>query len=154
MMITETVLKTLGICGLVGAGTVAINEVSRVQKKKKAALPVVEEKEELVEDENVQECKEIPNTTFSVDSDKLEKILLEASYPQNQVKQFVQTIKEQAAPEETTVQAELVKETSKAPTFTVVEEPKMTQPNFSKNGDAKKAINKNQKPNNTNNKKN
>ena len=151
MMITETVLRTLGICGLVGAGTVAINEVSRVQKKKKAALPVVEE--ELVDDENIQECKEIPNTTFSVDADKLEKILLEASYPQNQVKQFVQTIKEQAAPEETTVQAELVNETPKSPTFTVVEEPKMTQPNFSKNGDGKKPNTKNQKPN-TNNKKN
>ena len=105
MMITETVLRTLGICGLVGAGTVAINEVSRVQKKKKAALPVAEE---LVEEENIQECKEIPNTTFSVDSAKLEKILLEASYPQEQVKQFIETIKEQAAPEETTVQAELV----------------------------------------------
>ena len=151
MMITETVLKTLGICGLVGAGTVAINEVSRVQKKKKAALPVAEE--ELVEDENIQECKEIPNTTFSVDSAKLEKILLEASYPQEQVKQFVETIKEQAAPEETTVQAELVDEKPKAPTFTVVEEPKMTQPNFSKNGDGKKPNTKNQKPN-TNNKKN
>ena len=151
MMITETVLKTLGICGLVGAGTVAINEVSRVQKKKKAALPVVEE--ELVDDENIQECKEIPNTTFSVDSAKLEKILLEASYPQEQVKQFVETIKEQAAPEETTVQAELVDEKPKAPTFTVVEEPKMTQPNFSKNGDGKKPNTKNQKPN-TNNKKN
>ena len=71
MMITETVLKTLGICGLVGAGTVAINEVSRVQKKKKATLPVAEE---LVEEENIQECKEIPNTTFSVDSAKLEKV--------------------------------------------------------------------------------
>ena len=153
MMITETILKTLGISCLVGAGTVAINEVSRVQKKKKAALPVVEA-EESAEDENVQECKEIPNTTFSVDSAKLEKILLEASYPQDQVKQFVETIKEQAAPEETTVQVELVNETPKAPTFTVVEEPKMTQPNFSKNGDGKKAINKNQKPNNTNNKKN
>ena len=151
MMITETVLKTLGICGLVGAGTVAINEVSRVQKKKKAALPVAEE--ELVEDENIQECKEIPNTTFSVDSAKLEKILLEASYPQEQVKQFVETIKEQAAPEETTVQAEVVNETPKAPIFTVVEEPKMTQPNFSKNGDGKKPNTKNQKPN-TNNKKN
>ena len=151
MMITETVLKTLGICGLVGAGTVAINEVSRVQKKKKAALPVAEE--ELVEDENIQECKEIPNTTFSVDSAKLEKILLEASYPQEQVKQFVETIKEQAAPEETTVQAEVVDETPKAPTFTVVEEPKITQPNFSKNGDGKKPNTKNQKPN-TNNKKN
>ena len=151
MMITETVLRTLGICGLVGAGTVAINEVSRVQKKKKAALPVVEE--ELVDDENIQECKEIPNTTFSVDSAKLEKILLEASYPQEQVKQFVETIKEQAAPEETTVQAELVDETPKAPTFTVVEEPKMTQPNFSKNGNGKKPNTKNQKPN-TNNKKN
>ena len=151
MMITETVLRTLGICGLVGAGTVAINEVSRVQKKKKAALPVVEE--ELVDDENIQECKEIPNTTFSVDSAKLEKILLEASYPQEQVKQFVETIKEQAAPEETTVQAEVVDETPKAPTFTVVEEPKMTQPNFSKNGDGKKPNTKNQKPN-TNNKKN
>ena len=151
MMITETVLRTLGICGLVGAGTVAINEVSRVQKKKKAALPVVEE--ELVEDENIQECKEIPNTTFSVDSAKLEKVLLEASYPQEQVKQFVETIKEQAAPEETTVQAEVVDETPKAPTFTVVEEPKMTQPNFSKNGDGKKPNTKNQKPN-TNNKKN
>ena len=138
MMITETVLKTLGICGLVGAGTVAINEVSRVQKKKKAALPVVEA-EESVEDESVQECKENLNTTFSVDSAKLEKILLEASYPQEQVKQFVKTIREQAAPEETTVQAELVKETSKAPTFTVVEEPKMTQPNFSSNGDAKRS---------------
>ena len=151
MMITETVLRTLGICGLVGAGTVAINEVSRVQKKKKAALPVVEE--ELVDDENIQECKEIPNTTFSVDSAKLEKILLEASYPQDQVKQFVETIKEQAAPEETTVQAEVVNETPKAPTFTVVEEPKITQPNFSKNGDGKKPNTKNQKPN-TNNKKN
>lgn len=151
MMITETVLKTLGICGLVGAGTVAINEVSRVQKKKKAALPVAEE--ELVEDENIQECKEIPNTTFSVDSAKLEKVLLEASYPQEQVKQFVETIKEQAAPEETTVQAEVVDETPKAPTFTVVEEPKITQPNFSKNGDGKKPNTKNQKPN-TNNKKN
>ena len=151
MMITETVLKTLGICGLVGAGTVAINEVSRVQKKKKAALPVVEE--ELVDDENIQECKEIPNTTFSVDSAKLEKILLEASYPQEQVKQFVETIKEQAAPEETTVQAELVDEKPKAPTFTVVEEPKITQPNFSKNGNGKKPNTKNQKPN-TNNKKN
>ena len=151
MMITETVLRTLGICGLVGAGTVAINEVSRVQKKKKAALPVVEE--ELVDDENIQECKEIPNTTFSVDSAKLEKILLEASYPQDQVKQFVETIKEQAAPEETTVQAELVDEKPKAPTFTVVEEPKMTQPNFSKNSDGKKSNTKNQKPN-TNNKKN
>ena len=151
MMITETVLRTLGICGLVGAGTVAINEVSRVQKKKKAALPIVEE--ELVDDENIQECKEIPNTTFSVDSAKLEKILLEASYPQEQVKQFVETIKEQAAPEETTVQAELVDEKPKAPTFTVVEEPKMTQPNFSKNGDGKKPNTKNQKPN-TNNKKN
>ena len=151
MMITETVLRTLGICGLVGAGTVAINEVSRVQKKKKAALPVVEE--ELVDDENIQECKEIPNTTFSVDSAKLEKILLEASYPQEQVKQFIETIKEQAAPEETTVQAELVDEKPKAPTFTVVEEPKMTQPNFSKNGDGKKPNTKNQKPN-TNNKKN
>lgn len=151
MMITETVLRTLGICGLVGAGTVAINEVSRVQKKKKDALPVVEE--ELVDDENIQECKEIPNTTFSVDSAKLEKILLEASYPQEQVKQFVETIKEQAAPEETTVQAELVDEKPKAPTFTVVEEPKMTQPNFSKNGDGKKSNTKNQKPN-TNNKKN
>ena len=151
MMITETVLRTLGICGLVGAGTVAINEVSRVQKKKKDALPVVEE--ELVDDENIQECKEIPNTTFSVDSAKLEKILLEASYPQEQVKQFVETIKEQAAPEETTVQAELVDEKPKAPTFTVVEEPKMTQPNFSKNGDGKKHNTKNQKPN-TNNKKN
>ena len=151
MMITETVLRTLGICGLVGAGTVAINEVSRVQKKKKAALPVVEE--ELVDDENIQECKEIPNTTFSVDSAKLEKILLEASYPQEQVKQFVETIKEQAAPEETTVQAELVDEKPKAPTFTVVEEPKMTQPNFSKNGNGKKPNTKNQKPN-TNNKKN
>ena len=151
MMITETVLRTLGICGLVGAGTVAINEVSRVQKKKKAALPVVEE--ELVDDENIQECKEIPNTTFSVDSAKLEKILLEASYPQEQVKQFIETIKEQAAPEETTVQAELVDETPKAPTFTVVEEPKMTQPNFSKNGNGKKPNTKNQKPN-TNNKKN
>ena len=151
MMITETVLKTLGICGLVGAGTVAINEVSRVQKKKKAALPVAEE--ELVEDENIQECKEIPNTTFSVDSAKLEKILLEASYPQEQVKQFVETIKEQAAPEETTVQAEMVDEKPKAPTFTVVEEPKITQPNFSKNGDGKKPNTKNQKPN-TNNKKN
>ena len=145
MMITETVLKTLGICGLVGAGTVAINEVSRVQKKKKAALPVVEEKEELVEDENVQECKEIPNTTFSVDSDKLEKILLEASYPQNQVKQFVQTIKEQAAPEETTVKAEVINETPKSPTFTIVEEPKMTQPNFSNNGNNKKTNNKKNK---------
>ena len=151
MMITETVLKTLGICGLVGAGTVAINEVSRVQKKKKAALPVVEE--ELVDDENIQECKEIPNTTFSVDSAKLEKILLEESYPQEQVKQFVETITERAAPEETTVQVELVNETPKAPTFTVVEEPKMTQPNFSKNGDGKKPNTKNQKPN-TNNKKN
>ena len=151
MMITETVLRTLGICGLVGAGTVAINEVSRVQKKKKDALPVVEE--ELVDDENIQECKEITNTTFSVDSAKLEKILLEASYPQDQVKQFVETIKEQAAPEETTVQAELVDEKPKAPTFTVVEEPKMTQPNFSKNGDGKKPNTKNQKPN-TNNKKN
>ena len=151
MMITETVLRTLGICGLVGAGTVAINEVSRVQKKKKAALPTVEE--ELVDDENIQECKEIPNTTFSVDSAKLEKILLEASYPQEQVKQFVETIKEQAAPEETTVQAELVDEKPKAPTFTVVEEPKMTQPNFSKNGNSKKPNTKNQKPN-TNNKKN
>ena len=143
MMITETVLRTLGICGLVGAGTVAINEVSRVQKKKKAALPVVEE--ELVEDENIQECKEIPNTTFSVDSAKLEKILLEASYPQEQVKQFVETIKEQAAPEETTVQAELVNETPKSPTFTVVEEPKMTQPNFSNNGNNKKTNNKKNK---------
>ena len=151
MMITETVLKTLGICGLVGAGTVAINEVSRVQKKKKAALPVVEE--ELVEDENVQECKEIPNTTFSVDSDKLEKVLLEASYPQDQVKQFIETIKEQAAPEETTVKAEVINETPKSPTFTIVEEPKMTQPNFSKNGDGKKTNTKNQQPN-TNNKKN
>ena len=141
MMITETVLRTLGICGLVGAGTVAINEVSRVQKKKKAVLPVVEE--ELVDDENIQECKEIPNTTFSVDSAKLEKILLEASYPQEQVKQFVETIKEQAAPEETTVQAELVDEKPKAPTFTVVEEPKMTQPNFSSNGDAKRSNTKN-----------
>ena len=150
MMITETVLRTLGICGLVGAGTVAINEVSRVQKKKKTALPVAEE---IVEEENIQECKEIPNTTFSVDSAKLEKILLEASYPQEQVKQFVETIKEQAAPEETTVQAELVDEKPKAPTFTVVEEPKMTQPNFSKNGDGKKPNTKNQKPN-TNNKKN
>ena len=140
MMITETVLKTLGICGLVGAGTVAINEVSRVQKKKKAALPVVEE--ELVEDENIQECKEIHNTTFSVDSAKLEKILLEASYPQEQVKQFVETIKEQAAPEETTVQAEVVNETPKSPTFTVVEEPKMTQPNFSNNVNCKKTNNK------------
>ena len=130
MMITETLLKTLGICGLVGVGTVAINEVSRVQKKKKAVLPVVEEEEKSTEDENVQECKEIPNTTFSVDSDKLEKILLEALYPQNQVKQFVQTIKEQAAPEDTTVKAEVVNETPKSPTFTVVEEPKMTQPNF------------------------
>ena len=151
MIITETVLRTLGICGLVGAGTVAINEVSRVQKKKKAALPVVEE--ELVDDENIQECKEIPNTTFSVDSAKLEKVLLEASYPQDQVKQFVETIKEQAAPEDTTVQAELVDEKPKAPTFTVVEDPKMTQPNFSKNGDGKKPNTKNQKPN-TNNKKN
>ena len=141
MMITETVLKTLGICGLVGVGTVAINEVSRVQKKKKAVLPVVEE-EKSTEDENVQECKEIPNTTFSVDSDKLEKILLEASYPQNQVKQFVQTIKEQAAPEETTVKAEVINETPKSPTFTVVEEPKMTQPNFSNNGNNKKTNNK------------
>ena len=139
MMITETVLRTLGICGLVGAGTVAINEVSRVQKKKKAALPVAEES---VEEENIQECKEIPNTTFSVDSAKLEKILLEASYPQEQVKQFVETIKDQAAPEETTVQAELVNETPKAPTFTVVEEPKMTQPNFSNNSDSKKTNNK------------
>ena len=145
MMITETLLKTLGICGLVGAGTVAINEVSRVQKKKKAALPVVEEEEKSTEDENVQECKEIPNTTFSVDADKLEKILLEASYPQNQVKQFVQTIKEQAAPEETTVQFELVNETPKSPTFTVVEEPKMTQPNFSNNGNNKKTNNKKNK---------
>ena len=140
MMITETLLKTLGICGLVGAGTVAINEVSRVQKKKKAALPVAEES---VEEENIQECKEIPNTTFSVDSAKLEAVLLEASYPQDQVKQFIETIKEQAAPEEITVQAELVKETSKAPTFTVVEEPKMTQPNFSSNGDAKRSNTKN-----------
>lgn len=150
MMITETVLRTLGICGLVGAGTVAINEVSRVQKKKKAALPVAEE---IVEEENIQECKEIPNTTFSVDSAKLEKILLEASYPQEQVKQFIETIKEQAAPEETTVQAELVDEKPKAPIFTVVEEPKMTKPNFSKNGEGKKPNTKNQKPN-TNNKKN
>lgn len=150
MMITETVLRTLGICGLVGAGTVAINEVSRVQKKKKAALPVAEE---IVEEENIQECKEIPNTTFSVDSAKLEKILLEASYPQEQVKQFVETIKKQAAPEETTVQAELVDEKPKAPIFTVVEEPKMTKPNFSKNGEGKKSNTKNQKPN-TNNKKN
>ena len=142
MMITETVLKTLGICGLVGVGTVAINEVSRVQKKKKAALHVAEE---LVEEENIQECKEIPNTTFSVDSAKLEKILLEASYPQNQVKQFVQTIKEQAAPEETTVKAELVNETPKSPTFTIVEEPKMTQPNFSNNGNNKKTNNKKNK---------
>ena len=141
MMTTETVLKTLGICGLVGAGTVAINEVTRVQKKKKAALPVVEA-EELVEDENIQECKEIPNTTFSVDSAKLEKILLEASYPQEQVKQFVQTIRDQAAPEETTVQAEVVNETPKSPTFTVVEEPKMTQPNFSNNINCKKTNNK------------
>lgn len=144
MMITETLLKTLGICGLVGVGTVAINEVSRVQKKKKAVLPVVEEVE-LVEDENIQECKEIPNTTFSVDSDKLEKVLLEASYPQDQVKQFIETIKEQAAPEETTVQFELVNETPKAPTFTVVEEPKMTQPNFSNNGNSKKTNNKKNK---------
>ena len=97
--------------------------------------------------------QEIPNTTFSVDSAKLEKILLEASYPQEQVKQFIETIKEQAAPEENTVQAELVDEKPKAPTFTVVEEPKMTQPNFSKNGDGKKPNTKNQKPN-TNNKKN
>ena len=145
MMITETVLKTLGICGLVGAGTVAINEVSRVQKKKKAVLPVVEEEEKSTEDENAQECKEIPNTTFSVDADKLEKILLEASYPQNQVKQFVQTIKEQAAPEETTVKAEVINETPKSPTFTVVEEPKMTQPNFSNNGNNKKTNNKKNK---------
>ena len=142
---TETLLKTLGICGLVGAGTVAINEVSRVQKKKKAVLPVVEEEEKSTEDENVQECKEIPNTTFSVDSDKLEKILLEASYPQNQVKQFVQTIKEQAAPEETTVKAEVINETPKSPTFTIVEEPKMTQPNFSNNGNNKKTNNKKNK---------
>ena len=141
MMITETVLKTLGISCLVGAGTVAINEVSRVQKKKKAVLPVVEE-EKSTEDDNTQECKEIPNTTFSVDADKLEKILLEASYPQNQVKQFVQTIKEQAAPEESTVKAEVVNEASKAPTFTVIEEPKMTQPNFSNNGNNKKTNNK------------
>ena len=142
MMITETVLRTLGICGLVGAGTVAINEVTRVQKKKKAALPVAEE---MVEEENVQECKEIPNTTFSVDSAKLEKILLEASYPQEQVKQFVETIKEQAAPEETTVKTEEINETPKSPTFTIVEEPKMTQPNFSNNGNNKKTNNKKNK---------
>lgn len=139
MMITETVLKTLGICGLVGAGTLAINEVSRSQKKKKAALPVAEE---IVDDENIQECKEFLNTTFSVDSTKLEKILLEASYPQDKVKQFVETIKEQAAPEESTVKAEVVNEESKAPTFTVIEEPKMTQPNFSNNSDSKKTNNK------------
>ena len=144
MMITETVLKTLGICGLVGAGTVAINEVSRVQKKKKAELPVVEE-EKSTDDDNTQECKEIPNTTFAVDAEKLEKIRLEASYPQDQVKQFVQTIKEQAAPEETTAQAEVVNETPKSPTFTIVEEPKMTQPNFSNNGNNKKTNNKKNK---------
>ena len=138
MMITETVLRTLGICGLVGAGTVAINEVSRSQKKKKAALPV----EETVDEENIQECKEFLNTTFSVDSTKLEKILLEASYPQDKVKQFVETIKEQAAPEESTVKAEVVNEESTAPTFTVIEEPKMTQPNFSNNSDSKKTNNK------------
>lgn len=151
-MITETVLKTLGICGIVGAGTIAINEVTRVQKNKKAAeLPVAEEVVE--EDENIQKCKEVLNTTFSVDSEKLEKVLVGASYPQEHVKELVETIKNLAAPEETTVQAELVDE-PKPPTFTVVEEPKMTQPNFSANDESKKASTKKQTTNNNNKKNN
>ena len=33
MIITEAVLKTFGVCGLVGAGTIAINEINRSKKK-------------------------------------------------------------------------------------------------------------------------
>ena len=61
-------------------------------------------------------------------------MLVEASFPENKVKDFVAAIKEQAAPEQETVRAETVEDdTVKAASFTVIKEPKMTQPNVGKN---------------------
>lgn len=131
MIVSEVVAKTLGVCGLVGAGTIAINEITR--KKKNNTKPL-QETGTAEENNNVQECKVIPRTSFSVDSEKLEKMLVEASFPENKVKDFVAAIKEQAAPEQETVRAETVEDdTVKAASFTVIKEPKMTQPNFGKN---------------------
>lgn len=131
MIVSEVVAKTLGVCGLVGAGTIAINEITRKKKNNTKPLQKTETAEE---NNNVQECKVIPRTSFSVDSEKLEKMLVEASFPENKVKDFVAAIKEQAAPEHETVRAETVEDdTVKAASFTVIKEPKMTQPNFGKN---------------------
>ena len=139
MIITEAVLKTFGVCGLVGAGTIAINEINRSKKKKADHAVAAEE----VAEENVQECEEIPSTSFTVDSDKLEKILLEANYPQDKVKEFVNDIKNNAAPDKTIVTAETIE--PQGPKFTVVDEPKTVQPDFSKNKTTKKTNNKTSK---------
>ncbi len=131
-IISESVLKTLAIAGIVGAGTIAVDSVidgaAKKAKEKKAIEAKADEvvEEQLVDDvESVQECKAIPKTVITVDSEKLKSILTAASYPAESVDAFVSKIKEEAKPDEEVVIAEILKnDEPKAPTFTVTKEEK------------------------------
>ena len=59
------------------------------------------------------------------------------------VKEFVNDIKNNAAPDKTIVTAETIE--PQGPKFTVVDEPKTVQPDFSKNKTTKKTNNKTSK---------
>lgn len=128
----ENVLKILGICGAVGAATIAVGEVAD-NHHKKVELKKLELEEDFEND--VQKAVVVPNA-MTIDQDKLEQILVQANYPADSVKNFVEAIKKEAAVKPETVEVEIV-DKPKAAAFTVVEE-KVQAPRFTKTDEHKK----------------
>lgn len=133
-IINESILKTFAIVGLVGVGTLAIDNaiINNTKKKNEVAEELPENSTDgAVEGEvaDTQECKVIQDT-ITVDSNKLKNILVEASYPAEAADAFVAHIAKDAKPDEVTVTAETLNSNdTKAPVFTVIKEEKK-QPNL------------------------
>lgn len=131
-IINESILKTFAIVGLVGVGTLAIdNAIINNTKKKNEVAELPEDVTDNVVEEvaDTQECKVIQDT-ITVDSNKLKNILVEASYPAEAADAFVAHIAKDAKPDEVTVTAETLNSNdTKAPVFTVIKEEKK-QPNL------------------------
>lgn len=131
-IINESILKTFAIVGLVGVGTLAIDNaiINNTKKKNEVAeLPEDVTDNTVEEVADTQECKVIQDT-ITVDSNKLKNILVEASYPAEAADAFVAHIAKDAKPDEVTVTAETLNSNdTKAPVFTVIKEEKK-QPNL------------------------
>lgn len=121
----KDLIKIICSVGLVGASGILFSTINSNKNTND------KEAETEQEQNDVQICKEIKNTTMTIDSEKLCSLLEATGMNHNDAVNFVNDVNENAAAEESTVKSEVVN-----PKFTIIKEEEVKFPDFknSKNG--------------------